>query len=90
MGDAGPRIGALEQERQASPSRSRSACLSGVRQGRTSTSTFLWTPRRDVSFDLVRLQLLINQLLGRRMDLVSYRELKPGLDDEVPQEAVAL
>jgi predicted nucleotidyltransferase len=43
-----------------------------------------------VSFDLVRLQLLINQLLGRRMDLVSYRELKPGLDDEVPQEAVAL
>ncbi len=40
--------------------------------------------------DMVALQTLIEAILGRPVDLVSYGGLKPGIDDDVRREAVPL
>mgnify|MGYP001819972147 FL=1 len=42
------------------------------------------------SFDFVRFQQLLADVLGRRVDLVEYGGLKPGLDDDIRCEAVEL
>ena len=47
-------------------------------------------PKGTSSFEFVRLQQLIEQVLGRHVDLVSYGGLKPGLDDDIRREAVSL
>jgi predicted nucleotidyltransferase len=39
---------------------------------------------------MVVLQTLIEAILGRPVDLVSYWGLKPGIDDDVRREAVPL
>jgi predicted nucleotidyltransferase len=40
--------------------------------------------------DLVALQELIEAVLGRHVDVVSYGGLRPGIDDDVRREAVPL
>ena len=47
-------------------------------------------PEGTSSFEFVRFQQLIEQVLGRQVDLVSYGGLKPGLDDDIRREAVPL
>lgn len=47
-------------------------------------------PHGASSFDFVRFAMLIEQVLGRRVDLVSYGGLKQGLDDDISREAVLL
>ncbi|MGI9196927.1 MAG: nucleotidyltransferase domain-containing protein [Candidatus Nanopelagicales bacterium] len=47
-------------------------------------------PEETSSFDFVRFQQLIERVLGRRVDMVSYGGLKPGLDDDIQREAVHL
>ena len=47
-------------------------------------------PAGTSSFEFVRFQQLVEQVLGRRIDLVSYGGLKPGLDDDIRREAVLL
>lgn len=47
-------------------------------------------PEGTSSFDLIRFKLLIEQVLGRPIDLVDYGGLKPGLDDDIRREAVLL
>ena len=47
-------------------------------------------PEGTSSFGFVRFQQLIEHVLGRRVDLVSYGGLKPGLDDDIRREAVLL
>ena len=47
-------------------------------------------PEGTSSFDFVWFQQLIEQVLGRGIDLVSYGGLKPGLDDDIREDAVAL
>jgi len=42
------------------------------------------------TFDLVRFQLLLVNILGRGVDLVEYGGLKEGLDDDIRREAVLL
>lgn len=42
------------------------------------------------SFDFVRFKQLVEQVLGREIDLVSYGGLKPTLDDDIRREAVLL
>lgn len=42
------------------------------------------------SFDFVRFQQLLSEVLGRHVDLVEWGGLKPGLDDDVRREAVEL
>jgi predicted nucleotidyltransferase len=47
-------------------------------------------PEGTSSFDFVWFQQLIEQVLGRGIDLVSYGGLKRGIDDDIREDAVAL
>lgn len=42
------------------------------------------------SFDFIRFRQLLEQVLGREIDLVEYGGLKPGLDDDIRRDAVLL
>lgn len=42
------------------------------------------------SFGLVRFQSLLEEVLGRQIDMVEYSGLKSGLDDDIRREAVLL
>lgn len=47
-------------------------------------------PPGTSSFGFVAFQLLLEKVLGRRIDLVDYGGLKPRLDDDIQREAVPL
>ena len=47
-------------------------------------------PEDTSSFGFIRFKQLIEQVLGREIDLVSYGGLKPKLDDDIRREAVLL
>jgi predicted nucleotidyltransferase len=47
-------------------------------------------PKGTSSFDLVRFQLSLQEVLGRGVDVVEYAGLKKGLDDDVRRDAVLL
>ena len=47
-------------------------------------------PAGTSSFDLVKFQFLLAEVLGRGVDLVEYGGLKDGLDDDIRREAVLL
>jgi predicted nucleotidyltransferase len=47
-------------------------------------------PAGTSSFDFIRFRQLIEQVLGREVDLVDYGGLKPRLDDDIRREAVPL
>ncbi|HEY0888469.1 MAG TPA: nucleotidyltransferase domain-containing protein [Nocardioides sp.] len=47
-------------------------------------------PESASSFDFVRFKQLLEQVLGREIDLVSYGGLKAKLDDDIRREAVML
>jgi len=47
-------------------------------------------PEGTSSFGFVRFKQLIEEVLGREIDLVDYGGLKPELDDDIRREAVLL
>jgi len=47
-------------------------------------------PKGTSSFGLVKFQRLLQHVLGRKVDLVEYGGLKPGLDDDIRRDAVLL
>lgn len=47
-------------------------------------------PAGTSSFEFARFHQLIEQVLGREIDLVDYGGLSPGIDDDVRREAVLL
>lgn len=47
-------------------------------------------PEGTSSFGFIGFKQLIEQVLGREIDLVSYGGLKPKLDDDIQREAVLL
>lgn len=47
-------------------------------------------PAGTSSFDFIKFQLLLAQVLGRGVDLVEYGGLNDGLDDDIRREAVLL
>ena len=47
-------------------------------------------PAGTSSFEFIRFRQLIEQVLGREIDLVDYGGLSPGIDDDVRREAVLL
>ena len=47
-------------------------------------------PKGTSSFGLVKFQRLLEDVLGREVDLVEYGGLKPGVDDDIRHEAVLL
>jgi len=47
-------------------------------------------PEGTSSFDFVRFQQLLEQVLGREIHLIDYGGLTPRLDDDIRREAVLL
>lgn len=47
-------------------------------------------PEGSSTFDFLRFRRLIENVLGRQVDLVSYGGLKPVVDDDIRREAVLL
>lgn len=47
-------------------------------------------PEGTSSFDFVRFKRLVEQALGREVDLVSYGGLKANIDDDIRREAMLL
>jgi predicted nucleotidyltransferase len=47
-------------------------------------------PEGTSSFGFIRFKQLMEQVLGRAIDMVSYGGLKPKLDDDIRREAVLL
>jgi predicted nucleotidyltransferase len=47
-------------------------------------------PEGTSSFGFVRFKQLLEQVLGREIDLIEYGGLKPRLDDDIRREAVLL
>lgn len=47
-------------------------------------------PPGTSSFDFVRFKGLVEQVLGRGVDLISYGGLHPGLDDDIRRDVVLL
>ena len=48
------------------------------------------SPPRTSTFDFIRFRQLIEQVLGREIDLVDYGGLTTNLDDDIRREAVTL
>jgi predicted nucleotidyltransferase len=48
------------------------------------------TPEGTSSFDFIRFKQLIEHVLGREVDLVSYGGLKANVDDDIRREAMLL
>lgn len=47
-------------------------------------------PAETSSLEFLRFKRLLQQVLGREIDLVDYGGLKPGVDDDIRQDAVPL
>ena len=47
-------------------------------------------PEGTSSFDFIKFKQLVEQVLGREVDLVSYGGLKASIDDDVRREAMLL
>jgi predicted nucleotidyltransferase len=47
-------------------------------------------PEGTSSFDFVRFKRLVEQVLGREVDLVAYGGSKADVDDDIRREAVLL
>lgn len=47
-------------------------------------------PPRTSSLDFLRFKEQLESVLGRKVDLIDYRGLKPRIDDDIKQEAVPL
>ena len=72
----------------------RLACFGSVTRGEAGPTTdidlLVQSPPGTSLFGLVRFQQMIEQVLGRHVDVVEYGGLKPGLDDDVRRDAVLL
>jgi uncharacterized protein len=48
------------------------------------------SPPRTSSFEFLRFKQLLESVLGRDIDLIDYRGLKPTIDDDIKRDAVPL
>lgn len=48
------------------------------------------SPEGTSTFGFLRFKQLLEQVIGREVDLIDYGGLKPGLDDDIRREAVLL
>jgi len=87
---AGPVLTALAAERGYS----RLAVFGSLARGQAARDSdidlLVQAPEGTSTFDFLRLRQLIENVLGREVDLVSYGGLKPVLDDDIRREAVLL
>jgi predicted nucleotidyltransferase len=47
-------------------------------------------PPKTSSFDFLQFKQQLETVLGRPIDLIDYRGLKPGIDDDIKREAMLL
>ena len=47
-------------------------------------------PANTTITDLIAMKQVFEAILGRAVDLVTYRGLRPGIDDDIREEAVLL
>lgn len=87
---AGPVLKALAADR----GHSRLAVFGSVARGTASPDSdidlIVESPPGTSSFEFLRFKQLIEQILGREVDLIDYGGLKPKVDDDVRREAVLL
>lgn len=73
---------------------SRLAVFGSIARGQANSASdvdlLVKAPAGTSSFDFVRFEQLLADVLGRHVDLVEYGGLKPGLDDDIRREAVEL
>ena len=73
---------------------SRLAVFGSVARGQAHAASdvdlLVQAPAGTSSFDFVRFERLLADVLGRHVDLVEYGGLRPGLDDDIRREAVEL
>ena len=62
----------------------------GEARQHTDIDLLLESPPGTSSFAFIRFKQLIEQVLGREIDLISYGGLKPKLDDDIRRDAVLL
>jgi predicted nucleotidyltransferase len=87
---AGPVLTALAAERGYS----RLAVFGSLARGQATRGSdidlLVQAPEGTSTFDFLRFRQLIENVLGREVDLVSYGGLKPAVDDDIRREAVLL
>lgn len=87
---AAPVLKALAQERGYT----RLAVFGSVARGEAGPDSdidlIVQAPEGTSSFVFVRFQRMLEEVLGRTVDLVEYGGLKAGLDDDIRREAVLL
>jgi len=59
-------------------------------KGHSDIDLLIEAPQGTSSFGFIRFKQLIEQVLGREIDLVEYGGLNPRLDDDIRREAVLL
>lgn len=73
---------------------SRLAVFGSVARGTASSESdidlIVESPAGTSSFGLLKFKQLIEQVLGREVDLIDYGGLKPKIDDDIRREAVLL
>jgi len=87
---AGPVLTALTAERGYS----RLAVFGSLARGEATRDSdvdlLVQAPGGTSTFDFLRFRRLIEKVLGREVDLVSYGGLKPAVDNDIRREAVLL
>ena len=87
---AAPILTELEAERGYS----RLAVFGSLARGQATRDSdidlLVQAPEGTSTFDFLRFRRLIEEVLGREVDLVSYGGLKPVVDDDIRREAVLL
>lgn len=99
LGAADPQVlveaaGPVLKDLAAARGYSHLAVFGSVARGQANSTSdvdlLVQAPAGTSSFDFVRFQQLLADVLGRHVDLVEYGGLKPGLDDDIRREAVEL
>lgn len=87
---AGPVLTALAEQ----SGYTRLAVFGSVAQGKAKSDSdidlLVQAPPRTSSFEFLRFKQRLESVLGRKIDLIDYRGLKPRLDDDIKRDAVPL
>ena len=87
---AGPVLKALAGERGFTRLAAFGSLARGQAGPESDLDLLVRAPKGTSSFGLVKFQRLLEDVLGREVDLVEYGGLKPGVDDDIRHEAVLL
>lgn len=62
----------------------------GDAEGDSDIDLLVQAPPKTSSFEFLRFKQQLESVLGREIDLIDYRGLKPRLDDDIKRDAVLL